>query len=351
MATPSVEAARAVALREKRYPPMRIAAAVEAAVECGLDAGALLAGTGLTEGALADPDQRVSSLQLLSVLRNAVRLGAPGDIGLRTGARLHASCYGMLGYAMLCSPTMRKAFDTGLRFYRLGSSMQDAEWFEAAGNAVWRIPAEDRLGLPDASPALARVVVELTLAALFTIFRDVMGPWCLPLRVRFTGPPPAHADALARTFGCPLEFGQAGNELHYPADWLERAPQLANPIAAAQASNTCARMLEELKWQSGITRRVYHELTCTPGRFPEIEAVASTLCMTSRTLRRKLEAEGTSYSQLLDDVRRSLAQDYLRTSMLGTDDIAAALGFADAASFRRAYKRWTGRSPGLARSA
>ncbi|MGL4528094.1 MAG: helix-turn-helix transcriptional regulator, partial [Aestuariivirga sp.] len=113
---------------------------------------------------------------------------------------------------------------------------------------------------------------------------------------------------------------------------------------------TCARMLEEFKWQLGVTRRVYDELTRTPGRFPEIEDVASALCMTSRTLRRKLEAEGTSYSELLDSVRRALATDYLKASVLDTEDIAAALGFCDGASFRRAYKRWTGSSPSQLRS-
>lgn len=341
---------RAVVLREKRYPPLRIAIAVQTLVEAGAHASALLAGTGLTEPELADPDKRVSSLQMLTVLGNAVRLSIGSDIGLRVGLRMHASCYGMLGYALLCSPTMRKAFDTGLRYYRLGSGMLDAEWVASADIALWRVPTVGRLELPDPDPRLLRVVLDMTLSAWATIFKDVMGPWCVPLRVRFTGPPPAHVDALARAFGCPLEFNQPDDELHYPAAWLERPPQLANPITAAQASNECARLLDELKWESGVTRRVVHELTCIPGRFPEIEAVASTLCMTSRTLRRKLDAEGTSYSQLLDEVRRALAQDYLRTPTLGIDDIAAALGFGDAASFRRAYKRWTGRSPGEART-
>jgi AraC-like DNA-binding protein len=72
--------------------------------------------------------------------------------------------------------------------------------------------------------------------------------------------------------------------------------------------------------------------------------------MTSRTLRRKLETEGTSYTDLLDNVRHALAMDFLNTSVLSTDDIAAALGFSDSASFRRAFKRWTGKSPSAFRS-
>ncbi|EPZ84742.1 DNA-binding helix-turn-helix protein [Burkholderia cenocepacia K56-2Valvano] len=67
--------------------------------------------------------------------------------------------------------------------------------------------------------------------------------------------------------------------------------------------------------------------------------------MTSRTLRRKLEAEGTSYSELLTSVRKALAIDYLSTTTLSTEDIALTLGFSDAVGFRHAFKRWTGTTP------
>ncbi len=334
-----------LAFREKRYPPLRIAITVQTLVESGLSAAHLLEDTGLDMAALADPDTRVSSMQMLNVARSAVRQACGSDAGLRIGQRYHASCYGMLGYAVLCSATLRQAFDTTVRYNRLGNSMLDPQWIETPESAIWVIPRFDELRLPDLSPELYRFVHDMCLATYVTVFKDVMGAWCIPLRVGFAGPPPPHVDALARALACPLSFNQVRNELHYPAAWLERAPQLANPITAAQVSDTCARMLEEFKWQSGITRRVYHELTCRPGDFPEIEAVAATLCMTSRTLRRKLDAEGTSYTDLLDGVRHALAMDFLSTSVLSTDDIADALGFSDSASFRRAFKRWTGKSP------
>jgi AraC-like DNA-binding protein len=339
-----------LAFREKHYPPLRIAIAVQTLVEGGLDEAQLLVDTGLDKKALVDPATRVSSLQLLTVVRNAVQQSCSPDAGLNIGLRYHASCYGMLGYAVLCSATMRQAFDTTVRYNRLGNSMLDAQWMETSESAIWVIPSFEELRLPSMSPELYWFVRDMCLATYVTICKDVMGAWCLPLKVSLTGSLPPHADVLARALGCPLEFDQLRNELHYPAAWLDRAPQLANPITAAQVSDTCARMLEEFKWQSGTTRRVYHELTCTPGRFPEIETVAATLCMTSRTLRRKLEAEGTSYSDLLDNVRHALAVDFLHTSVLNTDDIAVALGFSDSASFRRAFKRWTGKSPSAFRA-
>jgi hypothetical protein len=97
-----------------------------------------------------------------------------------------------------------------------------------------------------------------------------------------------------RSLECPVEFDQPRTELHYPLEWLDRAPQFANPITAQQVSATCERLLEEHKWGSGLTRRVYQELMRTPGRFPDIDEVAQTLCMTSRTMRRRLDEEGAS---------------------------------------------------------
>ena len=78
----------------------------------------------------------------------------------------------------------------------------------------------------------------------------------------------------------------------------------------------------------------------------DLEQIAESLYMTSRTLRRKLDAEGTSYSELLTRLRKALAIDYLRTTMLSTEDIALKLGFSDAVGFRHAFKRWTGKTPG-----
>lgn len=338
-------------LHEKIYPPLRVAVAAQMFAEDGLDIAALLDGTGLDAKALSDSEARVSSLQLLTVLRNAIRQGCRSDSGLRIGLRLHVSSFGMLGYAVLCSTSLRAAFATTERYFRLGSSLHDSRWVETPESAYWVVPGFDEMVLPDLTQELYGFVRDMSVAAFVTVFKDVMGAWCVPMRVCYTGPPPPQVDMLARMLECPLEFNQPRNELHYPAAWLEHTPQLANPITAAQVSKTCSRMLEELQWQSGFTRRVYRELTCTPGYFPDIDAVAGTLCMTSRTLRRKLDAEGTCFNDLLNNVRHALAIDYLSTSMLSVDDIAAALGYSNTIGFMRAFKRWTGKSPAAFKAA
>jgi AraC-like DNA-binding protein len=158
-------------------------------------------------------------------------------------------------------------------------------------------------------------------------------------------PGPPYAEQIACVLECPVVFDHARNELHYPREWLDRAPHMASPITAAQMSESCETLMQQIAWQAGLTRRVYQEVMRTPGRFPGIEQVASSLFMISRTLSRKLAAEGTTFSDLLARVRFALALDYLRNTKLAMDDIAAALGFSDANSFRQAFRRWSGKSP------
>lgn len=331
--------------REKRFAPSKLVALLDVTSEAGIDANAVLAGTELDAGAVANPFTLTSSLQFLIAAGNAVRLCGRPDLGVRVGCRLHASSYGMYGYALLCSEALAQTFDTAVKYHQLANGMLDIRWFEHDDAASWIFPNRDEVRMPDIGESLYRFLIDLQFAVHVTVIKDVMGAWCVPARAMFTQAQPPHAALLSDVLECPLAFDQPQNLLSYPAAWLSRAPQLANPITAAQVSTQCARLVEQFRWQAGVTRRVYHELTRTPGKFPDIEQIAESLCMTSRTLRRKLEAEGASYSELLTGVRKALAVDYLSTTTLSIEDIAVTLGFSDAVSFRHAFKRWTGKTP------
>ncbi|MBR8094324.1 AraC family transcriptional regulator [Burkholderia cenocepacia] len=339
------DAASAHALREQRFTPAKLAVLVDVAAQAGLDPATVLAGTGLTLADVADPFALTSPLQFLTAARNAVGRYDGTDLGVRVGRRLHASSYGMYGYAMLCSESLAHAFDSAVRYHRLANGMLPIRWVKQGDTASWLFPDRHEVALPDLDEPLYRFLIDMQFALHVTIIKDVMGGWCVPARAQFAQPRPPHGALLADALECPIAFDQPHHVLSYPAAWLARAPQLANPITAAQVSSHCAQLLDELRSQSGITRRVYEELTRTPGQFPDIDAIAEILCMTSRTLRRKLEAEGTSYSELLTSVRKALAIDYLSTTTLSTEDIALTLGFSDAVGFRHAFKRWTGTTP------
>jgi len=338
-----------IALGDKRFPPTRFAAILEVAAEAGVATGEVLRGSGLDEDALRNPQTRTSTEQLLLVGRNLL-IHCPGSgVGLRVAERLHLSAHGMVGYALLCAANLRQAFDFAARYHPLTGAVMSLRWFERGDRAVWAFPTVETLKLERADLEidleLFRFILEMQMMVVVVGVKDMMGPACSPALARIAMGAPPYAKRMVEAMGCPVEFDQPVNELHYPAAWLDMAPLLANPITAAQISNGCAQMLRELELHSGVSRRVVEELTRTPGDFPSMEAIARELHMTSRNLRRKLEAEGTAYQALLANVRHALAKDYLSRSFLSTDDIALSLGFSDVASFRHAFKRWTGMTP------
>lgn len=332
-------------LHKRMYPPLKLAVVAGVLLECGLPVNQALAGTGLTETEIQLPQTLSSIQQLLIMGRNVLRLSERTDLGLQAGLRMHASAYGMYGYAMLCAETMRHGFDLAVRYHPLATPVMPVHWQEVGDRAVWSLPLREQLWHLDLSMAEYQFFLDMQFALHVTLIKDVMGPQFAPLCALVATPEPPHGRALAAALGGQVAFGQARNELHYPAAWLDCKPQLANPITAAHLSSTCARLMQELTLQAGVSRRVADELTRVPGRFPEIEAVAEALGMGARTLRRRLEAEGTSFSEMLVNVRRALAVDYLGTTTLTVEDVADALGFSDAASFSHAFKRWTGATP------
>ena len=140
------------------------------------------------------------------------------------------------------------------------------------------------------------------------------------------------------------------SELVYPKALLSAKPHMAHRLTSKILQDTCDRTLGEVKTSTGVAGEVYQIITSTPGHSPTMERVARRIGTTVRTLNRKLTAEETSFTQILDDVRCKFATEYLRSTKLSVDDISELVGFSDAANFRHAFRRWTGSTPAHYRS-
>jgi AraC-like DNA-binding protein len=140
------------------------------------------------------------------------------------------------------------------------------------------------------------------------------------------------------------------SELTYPKSILSAKPRLAHGLTSKILRDTCDRILGEVKTSTGVAGEVYQIIASTPGHSPSMEAVARQIATTVRTLNRKLHAEGTSFTQILDDVRCNLASEYLRSTTLSVEDISELVGFSEATNFRHAFRRWTGSTPASYRS-
>ncbi|MFC0400377.1 AraC family transcriptional regulator [Paraburkholderia rhizosphaerae] len=330
-------------LNERIYAPYKIAALVEVLAEQGISAEESLQGSGVAPSQIYDAACLTSVRQYAAVCRNAVNLSLSPATPFRTGSRLHLAAYGMYGYALMSCLSLRDYFRLGVKYHRLATPTLTIEWTEYPDRSVWTFPDAFASNLPR---DVQQFLLEQQYTQHVTHLQDVAGRSCPPVKARFSYPAPPHASIYPEYLGCPCEFDAQQSELIYDSAILEFSPQLAHRHSAALLQETCDRLIGQAKTSFGVSGEVYQELMRKPGEFPDMETVAAVLKMTSRTLRRRLDAEGTSYLAIVDDVRCSLATEYLKTTKMSIEDVAMLVGFSDAANFRRALKRWTGKGPG-----
>ena len=330
-------------MNERIYAPYKMAALVEVLAEQGIAPEDSLKGSGVSAEEIYDASVLTSVRQYAAVCKNAVALSCDPGTPFKTGARLHLAAYGMYGYALMSCLSLRDYFRLGVKYHRLATPTLTIEWTERPDSSVWTFPDAFSSNL---AHEVQQFLLEQQYTQHVTHLQDVVGRSCPPVLARFSYPAPEYAAVYSEYLGCPCEFDADKCELIYDASVLDIKPHLAHRHSAALIQETCDRLIGQAKTSTGVSGEVYQVLMGKPGVFPGMEVVASALKMTTRTLRRKLEAEGASFVAIVDDVRCSLAIEYLKTTKLSTDDVAMLVGFTDTANFRRALKRWTGKGTG-----
>lgn len=303
----------------------------------GVPEAALLAGSGLTADRLTDPACEVEARQELAVVRNLA--AALPDAGVAAGREYHATTFGILGFAFLSSPTVRDAITVALRYYDLSFAFSMPDVRLADGQV--RLALDDRL-LPD---DVARFLVERDLAAIHTVV-DELVPGGVPLTgVEFRFAEPEVTDQYESTFGMRPTFGARDNAAMFDAAHLDEPLPLANAHTVAMCEAQCRELVTRRRARTGTAHDVREHLTRLGGPGSAMPDVARELNLSTRTLRRRLEDEGTSFRALLDEVREALAEELLRNGAVPVEDVAFRLGYAEASSFIHAFKRWKGVTP------
>ncbi|WP_024667004.1 AraC family transcriptional regulator [Pseudomonas syringae] len=335
-------ASNQVLLNQKIFAPYKIVTLVETVAEQGITADTVLIGTQLDAAQINDPNTLTSIHQYIEACDNVIQASADASTAFQVGSRMHLSAYGMYGYALMCSSTLRDFFDFGVKYHLLATPTLHISWREEPDAAIWEFTDLYRHLM---SAQTREFLIRQQMAQHVTHLKDAAGTDCKPFRALFAFPAPPDKARYERFLGCKCVFNSPVTELHYPQAILSQAPQLANRLTRAMLQETCDRLIGKAKTSSGAAGEVYQLMMLTPSQFPPMEQIALHMRLTTRTLRRKLLAEGTDYGAILDDVRSSLAIEYLQTTKMSTEDIAAKLGFSDSTNFRRAFKRWTGKTP------
>jgi AraC-like DNA-binding protein len=306
----------------------------------GVSVKDLLARTGVQPAHLEDPQARISHRQRLTIYRNARALAKHSDVALRAGARQRISDYGIYGYAMVSSSTFGEALKFSVEHVAMaGPVVMQISLRLEDNTAILRSHGVEALG--DLLPFTA----EFWRSSMTSLFSRVLEAPFPTTRMIFPFAPPVHWRNYGRMFNCPIDFGKDTMEWHFDASVLDFPCPNANPITAQVCQQFCDGVMAERPGEGDLARKIRTACLNSSRRFPTAEEMAEQLGLSLRTLHRRLATNGLSYQEILDNMRRSVAIEFLENTHLQMDQVAERVGFSDAASFRKAFKKWTSRSP------
>jgi AraC-like DNA-binding protein len=327
---------------ERVYESTKLAALFDMLAGQDCPAGEILTNVKLTAEQVHSPKSRISVAELMAACKNAIRLSNDPHLPYRIGTSIHVSTYGMYGFAILCCPDFRKAMTFAEQYHALAAPLAAIEFTEEERFSSWTIEPS----APAATdPQLYRFITEMQIGIHISLMRDVMGPEFTPHEIRLTYPEAEDFRVPTDQVGCDVRFASPKNQMLFQSTWLDQAASLGNRTTYPNIVALCDDMLDDLKLRIGTAGKIRALLLHDIANPPTFAAVAKSLRVNERSLRRQLQQQGLSFRGLLDELRMRIALKYLRTTKLANEEIALALGFSDAANFRRAFHRWTNKAP------
>jgi len=311
--------------------------------EIGLDGGRLLAGLGVSMDDLADPACRISFRQGREVILRAMKMAKGRPLGLETGMREKITSVGLVGYAMLTAPTVGEAVRLGLQLQKDTGSMLEFDMRASDGGVA--VTATSRFSDPD----IYVFLVEEAFASFMGIGLALAGEDFKPLRVDFAYPAPPYVDAYTNVFGSEVRFGAIDNAFVFDPAWYGQPLQTADPFGHGQLLEFLAFNRARSREAAEVIESVERVLRPRLDAHHAIAKVARELGMSERTLRRRLAESGVSFQGVLDGLKKNRALELLANPQMSVEQIAFAVGFTDPHNFRRAFRRWTGSTPGALR--
>lgn len=315
-------------------------AIVQALEMDGVDCRAIFRELGLDYAALADPDARFAQDGMTRLWQRAVALSGNPAIGLNMAKAIRPASFHVVGYALMSSRTLKEGLTRLVRYQRIIAEGADLS-FRPTASGYELILAIHGDRLPP-----ARQSAEASLAYALAFCRWMTGQPLRPQRVLLQGDPPADVEPFQQVFQAPLQFNAARYALLFERADLEAPLPTANESLAQLHDRFAGDYLARFS-DSRVTH-LARQVVCRllPRGEPKREAVAQALHLSQRTLQRRLQEEGSSFQQLLDDARRELAEQYLAQPNLTLLEVAYLLGFADPSNFFRAFRRWFDMTPG-----
>jgi AraC-like DNA-binding protein len=317
--------------------------ALTSAVErAGVTRAQYLAVAGIDPLLVEHDDARLDLKAYIRALDAAIDVTQNPAFGLQLGQHASSAMYNVVAHLAEVAKTLGDAIDIILRYSGILAVGFEPCLVEQRdrGLVAFRLPY-----LVGESGAV-RLTAEFVLTGFMRLLHYYLGDHARPTSVCFAYRAPAHAEQYGRVFAGTECFEQPFTELKFPREWLGRSQLNANRDLYTLLQAHAELELSRLSHNTNVVQRVEQVLASSkPRELPSMDNVARALEISARTLARKLQAEGVSYAQLVEDRRSSAAKCLLTGGRLSIQEVASALGFADTPAFHKAFRRWTGLTP------
>lgn len=319
---------------------------LEQAATRGVSREAMLAGLNFPPGLLDAPDAKLSVLQYSRLILNALKLTKDPGLGFDFGLRCSLTAHGFWTYGVISHSTARDAAEFTIKYLQL-----------SAPNVSLRLFVEGEHAVMDAREAipfgpLRRYTFEMFLVTVWRSYESVAAQVPQrrkPAELWFEWPEPEYY-AQYRDRLPVVKFGTGVNQLRFPAEYLDRRLNTANPMTAKLVDDRCRQEMLLLGHGKDFLDRVRAAVVNKGGSYPDLEAVAKTLFVSARTLKRKLQEHRLSFRGVLDEARHRDSIRLLEDATLSIEDVAVRVGYTDPANFTRAFRKWTGKPPNTYRA-
>ena len=315
-------------------PPLQVLEAL------GFDRMSCLKGTGVLQSQLENAHARMSFQQELAFYRNILELTDDPLIGLKLGEPFQPQRYGLYGYALLSAPTMRQAMSFGAHFGQLTFSFFTFRFIVQGKQAAFTMANP-----PPIEQQLIDLYLDRDLSAAVVAFSAVLGQPFPTELIQLTHDGHGYLDEYRDYFGCEVRCSCDCGAVVFDSAILDDPLPQSDPESSEHFRQQCQLMISRLTSQSHFVDDVRMMILARPGFFPDIDYIAEKMEVSVRTLRRHLNEEGSSYRELLLEIRFGLAKDYLSDTRLPLEEISVLLGYTEPGNFSHAFRRWSGQSP------
>ena len=294
---------------------------------------------------LYNSNHRYPDENLLALWRLALARTHDECIGIKVAVHIHPTTLHALGFAWLSSSTLLDALQRLVRFYRIVTDMERLELVEAPNRYCLRLVPVDR------SVEVAPQDYDTFFAALLIMCQAICGENYRPALMNMQRSAPACLNEMRAFFNLPLQFDQQRNEIWFDKATINDLLPSGNALLARENDQIIMRFISNLD-KEDIVMQVKSRLidSLSSGNVSE-RSVANLMHMSTRTLQRRLTDVNTSFKEIVDEMRRQLAIEYVRDDKTSMTEITFLLGYSEQANFTRAFRRWTGQSPSEFRNA